>query len=241
MKHLLYRIKTFLSDLFVYPVMVQHELSYDQYWQEKKKGQFGVPNGFQLLRASWIAKRIENNASIVDVGCGDGSVLFAIQKEKSIRAAGLDVSKVILDFLKSKGVEAQFLDLSESQEWEQIPVGDHAMALEVLEHMSKPEDFLLMLLTKVNKSVFISVPNTGYIHHRLRLLFGKFPLQWRSHPSEHLRFWTLADFKWWLDQMEILENTDVYAYAGIPVLNKIWPSLFAQGILAEVSRKSKIA
>ena len=73
--------------------------------------------------------------------------------------------------------------------------------------------------------LIISIPNTGYIRDRLRLFFGLFPLQWAFHPSEHLRFWTIRDFKWWIKSLDLqLIGTD--PANGITVLNlyKIWPN-----------------
>jgi methionine biosynthesis protein MetW len=236
MRHRLYKIKSFFLDLFSYPQLAGQNQNYDQYWLEKKKGQLGVPNFFQLERARWIAGRIQANSSVIDVGCGDGSVLFAIKQIKGIHASGVDVSKLILEFLEKNGVEAHFLNLAETDAVLKIPIKDHAMVLEVLEHMVQPEEFLQKLLLRVNKSVFLSIPNTGYIQHRLRLLFGSFPVQWRAHPSEHLRFWTLRDFRWWIKALGVESKTVYHCYAGIPILNQIWPSLFAQGIIAEIKK-----
>jgi methionine biosynthesis protein MetW len=235
-RNFLYSFKVFFRNLYFYPQMVSSGLSYDNYWQEKKKGALGKPNLFQLQRAQWIASKIEVNASVTDVGCGDGSVLFALREIKPIKATGLDISSDILSFLKENGIEAAHCDLNEKDAVNRIPVSDHIFLLEVLEHMPMSEDFLLKALGRVNKSVFVSIPNTGYIHHRLRLLFGKFPLQWRSHPSEHLRFWTVEDFDWWLRQIHLREKTEIHCYAGIPVLNKLFPKIFAQGIIAQIMK-----
>ena len=50
-------------------------------------------------------------------------------------------------------------------------------------------------------TVLASVPNTGDIASRLRLLFGRFPKQWIVHPGEHVRYWTLRDFKLMASQL----------------------------------------
>ena len=107
---------------------------------------------------------------------------------------------------------------------------------EVLEHMKNPEDFLLKLLNHKNIKVFISLPNTGFFTHRIRLLFGRFPLQWIAHPSEHLRFWTITDLKWWLGFLNIYNQSKIIPYKGVPFLNKIWPNLFAEGSFVIVNK-----
>lgn len=241
MKDFLYSIKKFYIDLFCYPIMQVDKVDYEAYWNNKKKGSLGMPNSFQIARANWISGRIKENCSILDVGCGDGSVLIAIRKNKKISAIGADCSTVMLEFLEKQNITANFLDLSKKNSIESLPTKDHYLVLEVLEHFPNPEEFLRRCLERVGESVFVSVPNTGYISHRLRLLFGKFPLQWRAHPSEHLRFWTVADFKWWVDQLNLTEQTEIGYYAGFPILNKIFPNLFAQGIIACFKRPLDIS
>ena len=59
---------------------------------------------------------------------------------------------------------------------------------EFLEHTNNPEDIITHLLQYANKSVMFSIPNSGFISYRIRLLLGKFPRQWKVNPSEHLRF-----------------------------------------------------
>lgn len=209
-------------------------MDYDEYWKSKKGQQMGVANTFQEARAHWIASRMQEGSSVIDIGCGDGSVLLAIQRQKRVLATGADTSQFALDFLKTKSIDVFPVNLESPGAIGQIPIKDHALLLETLEHMPRPEEFLLQVLSRTHRSVFVSVPNTGYIHHRLRLLFGRFPLQWRVHPSEHLRFWTLTDFYWWLGQLGLGNRVSVHCYAGVPLLNHLWPSLFAQGIIAEI-------
>ena len=108
------------------------------------------------------------------------------------------------------------------------------MLLEVLEHLPNPEQLLKQIRKKGRKSIFFSFPNTGYFSYRLRLLFGSFPIQWRVHPGEHLRFWTYRDLKWWLNEMGFHGKYEITIYEGIPLLNKIMGSLFGMGFIIEI-------
>ena len=110
---------------------------------------------------------------------------------------------------------------------------------EVIEHLPQPEDLILKLQNHCKSGLIISIPNTGYIRDRLRLFFGLFPLQWAFHPSEHLRFWTIRDFKWWIKSLD-LQLIGTYPANGITVLNlyKIWPNLFARNVVYLLKNKS---
>ena len=96
--------------------------------------------------------------------------------------------------------------------------------------MLKDLQFLIQLLNLKGATIFASVPNSGYLTHRMRFLLGRFPLQWVASPNEHLRFWTFKDLKWWFKYLNILEKVKIIPYKGIPILNKLKPNLFAQGL-----------
>ena len=118
---------------------------------------------------------------------------------------------------------------------DKIKTYDYISALEILEHIQNPENALIQLINKSNIAVFISFPNTGYIFYRLRFLLGRFPVQWRLHPGEHLRFWTYKDLKWWLTKLNIT-NYKIHTYEGLPFLNKLFPSIFAEAFLIQINK-----
>lgn len=221
--------------IFFTPTIKSQSTDYDEYWKNKKnRNQLGLANPFQKKRGGWIASRIKNNTSILDVGCGDGAVLNEIRQYKSVSCIGTDVSDYILTFLSSQNIKAVKFDFNNSEETHSLPEADYILMLEVLEHMQDAESFLEKMFCKAKKGIYFSVPNTGFLPWRLRFIFrGRFPVQWISHPGEHLRFWTYRDMVWWLEQLKY-ENFTIHAYEGIPILSKIWPSVFAQGLVVEI-------
>ncbi len=97
---------------------------------------------------------------------------------------------------------------------------------EIIEHVPDPESLLDSLRPFARQAIIVSIPNTGFHQHRLRLLLGRFPLQWVVTPGEHLRYWTLADFRWWARQIGFEISAEI-PYEGTPILKSIYPSLFA--------------
>jgi methionine biosynthesis protein MetW len=230
-------ILTALKRLYYYPKMDLSETNYDKYWEDKRSSSMGTANSYQIKRASLIEKRIETGSSVLDLGCGDGAVLFQLMKFIKIDAIGADISEKALKYLQSKGIKTIKCDLNNADEIDSLPEVEYILLLEVLEHMQNPEKFLLRIQKKARKGLFISFPNTGYITYRLRLLFGRFPVQWRVHPGEHLRFWTYKDLKWWLKEMELHNQTDVCVYEGVPFLNKIMPGLFGAAFILQIKEQ----
>jgi methionine biosynthesis protein MetW len=208
---------------------------YDDYWKDKRGSDgLGKINDFQRMRAEWILDRIEPGSAVMDIGCGDGGILLHIAAKKRISPIGADISDYTLEFLEGKGVRAVKFDMNSAGSVVGLPEADHILLLEVLEHIQNPEAFLKSILPKARKSIFFSVPNTGYFPYRLRMLFGRFPVQWRIHPGEHLRFWTYADIRWWLDEMGLAKRSVTDVYKGIPGFNRIWKNLMGMCIICEI-------
>lgn len=211
------------------------QIDYDSYWKSKRASGMGALTLFQRARADWIAARVTPGRSVLDIGAGDGGVLQYLAGKRQLQPRAVDGSPYAVEYLRGRGIEASVLPLEQPGAVEQLPEADYILLLEVLEHLPDPERFLLGVAAKAREAVFVSVPNTGYFPYRWRLmLLGRFPVQWRQHPGEHLRFWTLKDFRWWLSELMPGAAADVHAYEGIPVLNRLWPNMFSMGIVARI-------
>ncbi|MBP6885666.1 MAG: methyltransferase domain-containing protein [Candidatus Pacebacteria bacterium] len=227
------RIRHAVRDLFWYPVYIDSDSTYNRYWSQRDM--FATLNGFQADRVRMIDATLRDGDSVLDIGCGDGRILSELLKRRDITALGIDSSEDALGVAQQRGVPVQRVDIRKLDP-DAIGTYDWVLLLEVLEHMSNCEELLECARVHARKAVIFSVPNTGYITHRLRLLFGRFPLQWRAHPGEHVRFWTYRDMQYWLASLDY--EQDIRPYQGIPILRRIWPSLFAAGLFIVVRSRS---
>ena len=229
-------IESFKLILGKYPDM-RLKLYYDTYWDSKRKNDLGKLTDFQYNRVKVIENYLENNKSLKDVGCGDGGPLLYLKKKKKFtKIYGLDTSDKVLESLSKKGLDTKKIDINDVDKIKKYPKTDYTLVLELLEHLPNSEEVLLELMKTTNNKLIFSVPNTGYFAHRKRLLLGSFPLQWRTSPNEHLRFWTLRDMKWWLRQLNLYEKSEIKTYEGLPGLNRIWPGMFAQGLIVIIKK-----
>ncbi|MCC6932543.1 MAG: methyltransferase domain-containing protein [Deltaproteobacteria bacterium] len=237
---MIYKIKNkitkMLSDfylgLFGYP-SADFSVDYNKYGLKKFPQDPHNISVFRKKRAELVNSLISPNSTVLDLGCGDGAILIYIDDHNLIDGTGVDIteqSKVALGDHDLKFIKADISDLKNTT---LIPAADHVLLLELIEHFSNPEALLSAYLAKANKGVIFSVPNTGFVLHRLRLLFGRFPLQWQLYPGEHLRFWTIKDMHWWLKKQGF-QNAQCHYYRGVPVLNNLWPNLFAAGIIVQI-------
>jgi methionine biosynthesis protein MetW len=207
-------------------------VDYDDYWDSKAQAGLGILSPWRLKRAKVFASIVERGDRVLDLGVGDGALLKYMIEAKQIDAFGLDVSSKAVEFCQQQGLKVELADINQpineviEQHYGKGAAFDYVILSEIIEHLPDPEMLLNMLRPYIRKAFIVSIPNTGFHQHRLRLLFGRFPLQWVVTPGEHLRYWTRADFHWWAKALGFMIIREV-PYEGTPVLKNVLPGLFA--------------
>jgi 2-polyprenyl-3-methyl-5-hydroxy-6-metoxy-1,4-benzoquinol methylase len=236
-KEKLYFLKKWYVLVFTYPqnhLMVDEILDYDSYWKEKRGANANSETARQItknemLRAEYVCGVIGSTTpiSIGDIASGPGVIFSYIKERVNLKEyIGYEYSDYALHVARSVGMQAVSFDINQESDLHAIKEADYFLMLEILEHIPNSERILTLVYNKSKKGVFFSFPNSGNFLYRLRLLFGRMPMQWIKFPNEHLRFWTLTDLKWWLRALGYTDY-EIYCYRGIPLLEKIWPSMFS--------------
>ena len=139
-----------------------------------------------------ISELIENNTRILDVGCGDGTLMKFLEDKKNVDTRGLEISKNNVQSCISKGLTIiegnaekdlhQFSNLS----------FDYAVLSQTLQAFYNPEKVIDDLLKVANKAI-VTIPNFGYWKVRMHLLFkGTMPVtkilpnKWYNTPNLHM-------------------------------------------------------
>jgi len=139
-----------------------------------------------------IADLLPKNVRVLDVGCGDGSLMNHLIKEKNIEARGLELKKENVTKCIYKGLTV--IEGNAETELDQFPNQsfDFVILSQTLQAFYNPEKVLKDLL-RIGKSVIISIPNFGYWKVRTSLLFfGKMPVtktlpnSWHNTPNLHM-------------------------------------------------------
>ena len=139
-----------------------------------------------------IANLLPSQSRVLDVGCGDGTLIEALIKEKSIDARGIELEEDKVKECISKGLSV--IEGDAETELGQFPdkAFDFVILSQTLQAFYQPENVLGQLL-RIGSRVIISIPNFGYWQIRASLLFfGKMPITkslpytWYNTPNLHM-------------------------------------------------------
>ena len=139
-----------------------------------------------------IADLLPNDTRVLDVGCGDGSLMNLLVKEKNIEVRGLELEKQNVQECIYKGLPV--IQGNAETELYQFPDQsfDYVVLSQTLQAFYNPDKVLKELL-RIGKSVIVSIPNFGYWKVRTSLLFfGKMPVTktlpnfWYNTPNLHM-------------------------------------------------------
>ena len=139
-----------------------------------------------------IANLLPPQSRVLDVGCGDGTLIEALIKEKSINARGIELGKSNVKECISRGLSV--IEGNAETELHQFPnkAFDFVILSQTLQAFYQPENVLEQLL-RIGHRVIISIPNFGYWQIRVKLLFfGKMPITkslpyaWYNTPNLHM-------------------------------------------------------
>jgi methionine biosynthesis protein MetW len=223
-------VRTAFRGMFTNPPVAQIDADYDVYWTRRHPG--GVQPRFEI-----IARGMHGGERVLDVGCGDGAMLEYLRDARHITGIGVDISREAVARAHARGVDARvgsIDDLSTSPPH----AFDHVVMSEVVEHVADAERLLREGWRLTKRTLWVTFPNIGYFPHRLRLLTGRFPVQWVVFPAEHLRFWTVPDFRDWLRGLG-LPAAQFTPSNGLAVggLHRLWPNLLANQMVARIDRE----
>ena len=155
-----------------------------------------------------IADLLPKNTRVLDVGCGDGSLMSLLNEEKHIEVRGLELNQENVQECIHKGLPV--IQGNAETELHQFPDKsfDYVVLSQTLQAFYEPEKVLRNLL-RIGKSVVISIPNFGFWKVRIKLLFfGEMPVTktlpntWYNTPNLHMC--TIKDLFNFCDEKKII-------------------------------------
>ena len=144
------------------------------------------------INQNLISSLINNNDKVLDIGCGNGDLLYYLEKTKNIQGQGIEISHLGVKESVTKGLSVIQGDADEDLVSFTDNTFDVVILSDTLQATHKPKEVLKQML-RIGKKCIICIPNFGYWKYRLQILFyGIMPVTktlsepWYSTPNIHL-------------------------------------------------------
>ncbi|HEY4265124.1 MAG TPA: methionine biosynthesis protein MetW [Micropepsaceae bacterium] len=192
-----------------------------------------------------IAAMIPPGTRVLDIGCGDGSLLEYLVRAKNVDGRGLELIQHNVNQCVARGLSVVQGDADTDLSEYPSGIFDIVILSQTIQATEKPSTVLRELL-RIGKRVIISFPNFGHWRVRLSLLIsGRMPVtdslghSWHETPNIHLC--TISDF------LALARDTGAQIETALALIDNertrtmhpdAWgPNIFAQGAIFLLAKK----
>lgn len=172
------------------------------------------PNGNGMQRPDFaaIADWVRPGARVLDLGCGDGTLLRYLWRERNASGYGVEIDETGVLACIRNGVNVIQSDLESGLSDFEDRAFDYVILSQTLQAVRHSERVVREML-RVGREGIVTFPNFGYWRNRLQVLRGGMPVsdnlpyQWYDTPNIHLC--TIKDFEGFCvsQGVRILERT----------------------------------
>lgn len=189
-----------------------------------------------------LQKWIATGSRVLDLGCGDGTLLHNLRHSRQIEGYGLEIDPDHISACLARGVNVIETDINAGLSQFADDSFDTVVMTYSLQTLARPDRTLAEML-RIGKECVVTFPNFGNIRARTHLFFrGRMPVtrqlafQWYDTPNIH--FCTVRDFEALCrqQQIRILDREVVTGSAPGRQLKGIWPNLFGETAIYHLSK-----
>ncbi len=185
-----------------------------------------------------ILGMVKDGASVLDLGCGEGDLLYLLEKEKKVRGQGIEFSEQAIYSCVEKGLSVHHGDIDSGLSEYADGSFDYVILNESLQQVWKPSIVLDEAL-RVGRKAIVGFPNFAYYPVRLQVFFGgitpvtpSLPYMWYNTPNVH--FISIKDFREYCEKRDfsVLESLFIRKDKAVRIL----PNLFADTAIFMITK-----
>lgn len=176
-----------------------------------------------------ILNWVKPGSSVLDLGCGDGTLLALLVKEKGVRAQGIEINEQAIHKCVEKGLSVFHEDIDDGLSDYSNQSFDYVILYQSLQQVKKL-DYVLTEAMRIGREVIVGFPNFAHYKARSQIFFrGRTPvtpsLPYEWHDTPNLHFLSISDFTGYCRKRGIKIEEAVFIGKNKTV--KILPNLFA--------------
>jgi methionine biosynthesis protein MetW len=194
-----------------------------------------------------IAEWIKPGSSILDLGCGNGTLLKHLRDKQQAKGIGLEINEQDIESCINDKLSVIQSDLNDGlQAYFSDCCFDYVVMSQTLQATKHPE-ILIEEMLRVGQEGIVTFPNMAHWRGRLQLGLGGFmpvtkslPNHWYNTPNIHLC--TVQDFEALCRErgIRILERTVVdHTHSRSTLLMKLFPNLFGEIAIYRFTRENQ--
>jgi len=185
-----------------------------------------------------IIDLIKPGSRVLDLGCGDGTLLSHLIQQKHCHGTGIEIDEKAIYECVAHGLTVSHGNIDTGLADYSSKRFDYVILNESLQQVLNPRHVILEAL-RVGKKVIVGIPNFCHSRARLQIFFqGRVPItkelpyQWYDTPN--LRFLSLKDFRYFckgnaikilkeigiVGNQKVLLRPNLFANMGIYLLEK---------------------
>lgn len=139
-----------------------------------------------------VIAEIPDGSRVLDLGCGDGTLLKLLHEQKNVSGFGVEISEEGVSQCVEKGVYCYQADIDEGLSDYRDNSFDYVILNQTIQNTKRP-DYVIKEVLRIGKKAIVSFPNFGYYRTRAYLMFNGtmpvnklLPYQWYDSPNIHL-------------------------------------------------------
>lgn len=145
-----------------------------------------------------VADMVAAGSRVLDIGCGDGSLLALLRDRKDVDGRGIEISREGVNACLAKGLPVIQGDADTDLADYPDDAFDYVILSQTIQATRHPKVVLEQLL-RIGRRAIVSFPNFGHWRVRLDLLLkGRMPvtenMPYSWHDTPNIHFCTIRDF-----------------------------------------------